>query len=106
GGIGITPVRSMVAQATQDQLERSLTLLYANRAPANAAYTEDLKNYARQNAHFTFVPVYDEVKEEGAEQGRINAEMIKRHVADIQNAIYYLSGPAGMVRLSRDLLTE
>lgn len=105
GGIGVTPVRSMVVQATADKLERSLTLIYANRAPANAAYTEEFAALAKQNLYFDFVPVYEEAVA-GAEQGRINAAMIERHVPNVQKATYYLSGPAGMVRASRDLLTE
>lgn len=106
GGIGITPVRSMVAQATHDKLNRKLTLLYANRGPANAAFTADLEGYAKANGQFTFVPVYTDEQVAGAEHGMVTGDMVKRHVADVQNALYYLSGPAGMVRASRDLLTE
>lgn len=106
GGIGITPVRSMLVQATADKLERSLTLIYANRSPANAAYTKEFEALAAKNSYFTFVPVYEDAQPGGGEHGRIDGEMVKRHVADVHNAIYYLSGPAGMVRASRDLLTE
>lgn len=106
GGIGITPVRSMVHQATMDHTQHQLTLLYANRTPAEAAFTDELKELAQKNANFTFVPVYSDSDQvpAGAEQGRINAAMVKRHVADVLKPVYYLSGPAGMVRAMRDLL--
>lgn len=106
GGIGVTPVRSMVAQATKEQSSRSLTLLYANNSQASAAYLNDFEGYAKQNSNFKFVPIFSEEAVAGAEQGRVSAELVKRHVNDVHGAIYYLSGPAGMVEFSRDLLIE
>jgi len=35
-----------------------------------------------------------------------NADMIRRHVPDPASAIYYLSGPASMVRAMRELLVQ
>lgn len=108
GGIGITPVRSMVAQATHDHSSQRITLLYANRTPAQAAFVDDLQQLALKNPHFTFVPVYTDVAETsaGAERGTIDAAMVKRHVGDTTAPLYYLSGPAGMVRAMRDLLVS
>ncbi|MFA5663659.1 FAD-dependent oxidoreductase [Castellaniella sp.] len=108
GGIGITPVRSMVMQASHDQSAQALTLLYANRTPAQAAFTEDLRECSQQNPHFTFVPVYTDPGQhvDGAEHGMIDAAMIRRHVADIPGTLFYLSGPAGMVRAMRAILMD
>lgn len=106
GGVGITPVRSMVAQATHDRTAHRITLLYANDTPARAPFTEDLRQFARQNPNFTFVPVYSQSQETGAEHGRIDADMIRRHVPDLSAVTYYLSGPPGMVRAMRELLVQ
>lgn len=106
GGIGITPVHSMVSQASKDKSTRQLTLIYANRSPANAAYTQELEQLAQQNSHFTLVPVYSDEKVAGEEHGLIDGAMIKRHVPGVKEAIYYMSGPAGMVRASRDTLMQ
>jgi ferredoxin-NADP reductase len=106
GGVGITPVRSIVAQATHDKTAHKMTLLYANKTPASAPFTQDLQRFAAQNPNFTFVPVYTQGVEPGAERGRINADMIRRHVPDPASAIYYLSGPASMVRAMRELLVQ
>ncbi|MXS79851.1 Ferredoxin-NADP reductase [Nitrosomonas eutropha] len=100
GGIGITPVRSIIAQATHDKTNYKITLIYANRTPAQAAYTDDLKWLAGENKNFTFVPVYTST------QGHVNAELIKQHVPDIIASRYYLSGPEGMVKAMRALLIE
>lgn len=106
GGIGITPVRSIIAQATHEQLPHKITLLYSNKTPADAAFTKDLQGFAAQNQNVTFVPVSSEVADapEGGEHGFIDADMVKRHVSDVQAPIYYLAGPAGMVKAMRELL--
>ena len=107
GGIGITPVRSMLAQATHDHTQHRITLLYANRTPAEAAYTDDLKRLAARNANITFVPVYTRgAAQAGAESGHVTAAMIRRHVPDIAEPKYYISGPEGMVKAMRTLLLE
>lgn len=98
GGIGITPVRSIIAQATHDKTAHGITLIYANRTPALAAYTDDFEQFAAENKNFTFVPVYTST------QGHVNADTIKQHVPNIAAPTYYLSGPEGMVKAMRSLL--
>lgn len=100
GGIGITPVRSIVAQATHDKAAHKITLIYANRTPALAAYTDELEEFAQANPNFTFVPVYTST------QGHVSARTITAHVADIAGSRYYLSGPEGMVKAMRALLID
>jgi len=106
GGIGVTPVRSMVAQATHDRTQHGLTLLFANRTPADAPYVDDFRQFARDNPNFTFVQAYTRTAADdpGAERGRITTDMIRRHVADVQAPVYYISGPRAMVAAMRDLL--
>ncbi|MFN8624479.1 MAG: FAD-dependent oxidoreductase [Candidatus Binatia bacterium] len=100
GGIGITPVRSIVAQATHDRSAHRITLIYANRTPSLAAYTSDLQRYAAENRNFNFVPVYT------ATQGHVSADTIRQHVMDVRAAKFYLAGPEGMVRAMRTLLMQ
>lgn len=100
GGIGITPVRSIIAQATHDKASHRITLIYANRTPAQAAYHAELQQLAQVNPHFSYVPVYTDT------QGRVNAATIRQHVPDIATARFYLAGPEGMVKAMRGLLDE
>jgi len=108
GGIGVTPVRSMIAQATHDKTGHKLILLHANRAPIDAPFAADFERFAKENPNLTFVPVATDeaVKDWGGERGHITADMIKRHVADLNAPIYYLSGPEGMVKAMRSLLVS
>lgn len=108
GGIGVTPIRSMIAQATHDKSAHKLTLLHANRAPIDAPFADDFERFAKENPNFTFVPVATDeaTKDWGGERGRIDAAMVKRHVPDLNAPIYYLSGPEGMVKAMRQLLVS
>lgn len=107
GGIGVTPVRSMIADATHNKTDHKITLLHANKTPEDAPFADDFKELSEENPNFTFVQVFDEVPEvSDAESGHIDADMLKRHVEDINAPIYYLSGPEGMVKAMRAMLVE
>lgn len=108
GGIGVTPVRSMIAQATHDKTAHKITLLHANKTLADAPFANDFKQLASTNPNFKYVSVATDATPKGhdSEQGRIDAEMLKRHVADISSPIYYLSGPEGMVKAMRKMLVD
>ena len=100
GGIGITPVRSIIAQATHEKKPHKLTLIYANRTRAQAAYIEELEHLAQVNPNFTLVPVYTD------KQGVVNADTLRQNVPDLATPRYDLSGPEGMVKAMRALLVE
>ncbi|MDN5843551.1 MAG: FAD-dependent oxidoreductase [Alcaligenaceae bacterium] len=100
GGIGITPVRSIIAQATHDKSHHHITLIYSNRTPAQAAYADELQHFAEVNKNFHFVPVYSDT------EGFVNADTVRRHVLDVAAPRYYLAGPEQMVKAMRKVLLE
>lgn len=100
GGIGITPVRSMIAQATHDKTDHKLTLIYSNRTPEQAAYLDDLRALEKENPNFRMFTNFSDA------DGLVNAKTIQSDVVDIPNSRFYLSGPEGMVKAMRALLIE
>ncbi len=109
GGIGITPIRSILAYAAEERLPHKLFLFYSNRNPASTAFLSDLKQFAEVNPNLTLVPtITDEVDDPQwqYEHGIITADMIKKYGVDLTQAIYYLSGPPPMVAAMRKLLQE
>lgn len=108
GGIGVTPVRSMIAQATHDKTGHRLILLHASRTPAALPYKSDFEQLAKDNPNFRYVAVATDSAPDNwvGERGRINAEMIKKYVPDLNKPIYYLSGPREMVKAMRQLLVD
>jgi ferredoxin-NADP reductase len=108
GGIGVTPVRSMIAQASHDKLGHKITLLHSSRRPTDLPFLKNFTALAEANPNFTYVPVAsDEAPEDWkGESGRIDADMIKKYVPDLVAPRFYLSGPEGMVKAMRQLLLE
>lgn len=108
GGIGVTPVRSIVAQATHDKSPIKITLLHANRTPEDAPFMADFERLAEENPNFTFIPVATKSAPDSwaGERGHIDEDMIRRHVEDLSKPIFYLSGPEGLVKAMRQLLVE
>jgi len=106
GGIGVTPVRSMVAQATHDKTAHRLMLLHASRTPADLPLKTDFERLAESNRNFDYVAVATDSAPDDwrGERGRVDAQMVRRHVPDLHRPIYYLSGPEGMVKAMRQLL--
>lgn len=108
GGIGVTPVRSMIAQATHDKTGHRITLLHACRTPAQLPFRSDFEQLARDNRNFTYIAIATDSAADDwrGERGRVDAAMIRKHVPDLARPIYYLSGPEGMVKAMRRLLME
>ena len=100
GGIGITPVRGIIAQATHEKAEHAITLIYANPAPAQAAYHEELLELSRRNPHFAYVPVFTNA------QGPLTAQTLRSHTHALGDAICYASGPISTASELRGLLLE
>lgn len=113
GGIGITPARSIVAQASHDNSDHTVVVFYSNKTPKDAAYLQELTTLAESNANFTFVPTMDHMDQVDASQqswsgqtGVIDKDMLERHVDDLSAPIYYLCGPPAMVTAMRSLLND
>ena len=110
GGIGITPVLSIVKDATERSLPYNLILLYSNNRPEDAPFLKELQDLVDQNPHFTFVPTMTNTEQSqktwSGETGYIDQLMLERYVPNPQVSIYYLSGPPAMIAAMYTLLTS
>ncbi|MEP6776514.1 MAG: FAD-dependent oxidoreductase, partial [Chloroflexota bacterium] len=110
GGIGITPVRSILVEATKVALTRRILLFYSNHAPEDTAFSEELRAVAAKNPQFTFVPTMTKMEHSRdkwtGETGYVTKAMLERYIDDLTVPIYYCSGPATLVSAMRELLTE
>lgn len=108
GGIGVTPVRSMIAQATYDKTAHKLILIHSSRTPEDMPFMADFDRFAMENPNFTYIPAASDSAAEDwkRETGRVDEAMIRKYVPDLNTPIYYLSGPEGMVKAMRQLLVS
>lgn len=110
GGIGITPVRSIVLQATRDKLPQKLVLFYSNHRPEDAAFFDEMTQAQKENPNFTLIATMTNMKKSSqpwkGETGCIDEAMLKKHLGNIATPIYYISGPPAMVGAMQKTLTK
>ena len=110
GGIGVTPVRSIVLQAAHDNLPHKLFLFDSNRKPEDAAFLNSLLGAEVKNPNYTFVGTMTEMQKSGRKwngaTGYITKAMLEKYVGDLTLPIYYVAGPASMVTVMRKTLNE
>jgi len=106
GGIGITPIRSIIHWATQERLPHKLYLFYANRSFEDAAFLEDLEGLATQNRSFTLIPTVTRSRSSSwpYENGPIDFNLLRRYLHGLNGPVYYIAGPSGMVTAMTALL--
>ena len=110
GGIGITPFLSIVRQADHDRLPHKLHLFYSNRQPGDAPFLDVLRMQEKSNPNFQLVCTMTKIRESKKEwkgvTGRIDQEMLSRHLSNLQGPIYYIAGPPAMVAGLRKMLVS
>jgi len=111
GGIGITPFRSIhVETIGGGSLPYRVVLFHANRLPADAAFSQELRALAQTDPNLTYVPTTtgpaDSAPDWQGERGHIDAAMLGRHMDGVTNPVCYVSGPPGMVQAIRSMLVS
>lgn len=110
GGIGITPVRAILLDASARKLPHDITVLYSNRRPEDAAFLEELERVVKDIPHAKFVATMTgmdtSAKAWSGRTGYIDARMISETTPERSRAIFYLDGPPAMVAAMRKALQE
>lgn len=110
GGIGVTPVRSIILQAAHDRLPHKIVLFDSNRRPEDAAFLDELAEAQRRNPNFTLIGTMTEMEKSSrtwnGETGFITRDMLTKSISDLERPIYYITGPRAMVAAMRTILDE
>lgn len=108
GGIGITPVRSMISWSTAHETGHELTLVYSNRTRSSTAFLRDLEGFAKRNERFTLLPTLTDEDPENwpYEVGRIDEGFLDLTVPDFREMTCYVVGTPGFVSGVSDLLVR
>ncbi|MGQ0535106.1 MAG: ferredoxin--NADP reductase [Methanobacteriota archaeon] len=109
GGIGITPIKSMIEYATDTGLPSPLVLLYGNRSPQEIVFVDEIDRLAKENANLKIAYTVDDVSQAGdwsGRTGRIDASMVREEVQRLDAPVFYACGPPGMVASLTRLLAD
>lgn len=110
GGIGVTPIRSILMHAARQRLPHRIVFFFSNRRPEDAPFLEELGALQKENPNYKFVPTMTELARSlqpwRGEAGKINPAMLARHLGAAKSPIYYVVGPQGMVDGLQRMLNE
>ncbi len=96
GGVGISPILSMLRHLEWVGFKGDLTLIYGNRTPADIIYLDELERF-KGSLGLRLVNVIDHPEGTGwsGETGYITEDIISRY-ADL-SSVFYICGPPAMV---------
>lgn len=110
GGIGITPVRSILLRAAKEKLPHRIVVLYANHRPEDTAFLDELTALQKENPNYTLIPTMNNMADSNraweGETERIGPELLKKHLGGLTSPIYYVVGPPGMVNGVHAMLNQ
>lgn len=109
GGIGVTPIRSMIKFACDNRLDIKMALLYSNHRPEDIAFLDDFAKMETENPNLKVVHTITSPEEMSQWQGRrgyINENLIKEIVPDYLDYIFFLCGPPRMTEAMVIMLKE
>lgn len=105
GGIGITPLLSMLRHAVTSDPTRPVTLLYSARREEDIAFLSELRVVAERHPQVRVaVTLTQPAGATGWRHGRIDPAMVSQYVGDPANAVFCMCGPGPMLADMRTLL--
>lgn len=101
GGIGVTPIRSILVHAAQEKLPHRIVVFFCNRRPEDAAFLDELTRLQEQNPRYSLVATMTQMDKSSrpwtGERGQITEALLKKYLGGVPSPIYYVVGPPGMV---------
>lgn len=106
GGIGITPIRSIVKYAYDRKLDSDIALIYGNRTEADIAFKEELDAIASEYKGFKICHILSEEDSPHYRSGLITEDVVKAEIPDYQERKFFICGPPKMVEAMQDVLLD
>ncbi len=100
GGVGITPMMSILQDAVKQQLNRQIYFIHGTRNKNTHAFKDDVVALTANRDNFMphFFYSRNSVKSADTESGRITMSSVKEIVNHQKDAEFYLCGPAQMMK--------
>jgi ferredoxin-NADP reductase len=106
GGVGITPLMSMLRHAIEEEPARRVVLFYSVRTVEDIAFRDELSMLSRRHEQFrAIIAISDGDPTADFFPGRIDASLVTAMMPDVRHAICLVCGPAPMLDAMTDMLS-
>jgi ferredoxin-NADP reductase len=108
GGVGVTPLMSMLRHAVHAEPTRPVTLLYAAPTIRDFAFRDELAGIARRHpqARVFLAATREAAPPQHVYPGRIDAALLRATVPAAAHSIAFLCGPEPMIAATKTLLVD
>ena len=111
GGSGITPFLSMIRDLDyNNKQDTNITIFYSCRTPDLFIRRHEIEEICKRNpnikTHFTITRPRPEDKDWKGLTGRINKEMLEKHLHNLQNKTFFIVGTKDMIDTLKELLMK
>ena len=99
GGLGITPLMSIIRYCNDKNLPNKINLLYSAKTPKHIIYDEEIKKIKNPNFKYTVtITRSNDEQNWSGRKGRIDLDLLKENIDDVENSLYFLCGPLEFVK--------
>jgi len=108
GGVGITPLMSVLRCLIACGMKNEIHLLYACKTLNDFVFRDELKLLQERNSNFKIAVAVEKLEGSfpGAIEGRLTKEKIAATVPQISKSRVHLCGPPGMMEAMKSILRE
>lgn len=95
GGVGITPLISIIRYCTDKKLGNKIKLLYSVRTPEEIIYKNEFEKIKNENENFDYIVTITRPKPEHdwhGMTGHLNEDILKRNINSVNEHIYFICG--------------
>ncbi len=108
GGIGISPLRSMLRELIAKKDPRTIVLFYSNRTQAETAFEAELRSLAQQ--HPQFQPIFFVTRETPIDWDgvcrRIDDDACQLYLKNIEDTEFFMCGPRALMNMVAKMLAD
>ena len=105
GGIGITPVVSIIDHIVHNQINTDIVLIYSNRTEDDVPFKEKFDKYSvgHNNFKVLYTVTSCQPQDEKCFSGFITKELLDHHITDFNERIIFIFGVPSMVASMREI---
>ena len=107
GGIGITPLLSMLRFMADHGDPRPVTLIWGNRSRDHVVFADEMDDLAAKLTGLRIIPIFTRNAESGERSGRLDRQSLEIMLSGCsrRSAIFLCGPPQMMIQVRTDLQT-